>query len=142
MSVVSLVVRGMPEPARNVCTSSWTTSPYLRNNYSEKSLHYIGAMSYCARAINYAGVPPLQNYFVQLGLAHFRKVEVTGVPLVIDGHAAVELGLDSVSSVKDVLLESVNQAQSGQMNKNCFHRAGVKNSYADTFCEDACLPMY
>ena len=41
-----------------------------------------------------------------------------------------------------MLLESVNQAQSGQMNKNvetvlrlCFDRAGVKNSYADTFAK-------
>lgn len=87
----------IPEIARNIASSSWSTSSELKMH--PHKIHEIGAAAMLARAENFKDCGPYSRYFAALGLAHARQVEDFGL-----GEAdALRLGIQVSPSVKEDL---------------------------------------
>jgi len=95
----------VPELARNIASSSWTTSAEAKS-FPEK-LHAIGAAAMLARAENFVDCGPFARYFAELGLAHCR----TGGDCEIGEEAAMNLGIAPAVSVEQRLNEAAYSAQ-------------------------------
>jgi len=89
----------MPEPARNIASSSWSTSSLLLSN--PERVHEVGAAAMLARALNFEGCGPFASYFSALGLAHLRAGRVKDFGL--DDVEAMRLGIEKCSSVEEAL---------------------------------------
>jgi len=89
----------MPEPARNIASSSWSTSSILLSRPELK--HEVGAAAMLARATNYEGCGPFAAYFSALGLAHIRAGQVKDFGL--DDVEAMRLGIEKCTSVEEAL---------------------------------------
>lgn len=89
----------VPEPARNIASSSWSTSSLLLSRPDLK--HEVGAAAMLARAINFEECGPFSAYFSALGLAHIRAGQVKDFGL--DATAAMRLGIDECTSVEEAL---------------------------------------
>jgi hypothetical protein len=87
----------IPEIARNVASSSWTTSPLVKQFPHKK--HEVGMAAMYARAVNFKEFGAFSRYFASLGLAHARICGDKG----IDEDEAKSLGVNSASSVVDEL---------------------------------------
>lgn len=87
----------IPEIARNIASSSWSTSSELKMN--PKKLHQVGAAAMLARAENFKDVGPYARYFAALGLAHARQIEDFG----LEQADALRLGIQVSPSVKEDL---------------------------------------
>lgn len=65
----------IPEPARNLASCSWTTSPLVKQAAARGPLllggpvNAVGCAAYLARAENFQSYPPLANFFLQLARA-------------------------------------------------------------------------
>jgi len=101
----------MPEPARNLASSSWSTSSLLLSQPDRK--HEVGAAAMLARALNYEGCGPFAAYFSALGLAHIRAGQVKDFGL--DDVAAMRLGVEKCTSVEEAL--HVCATKAGPMTK-------------------------
>lgn len=88
-----------PEIARNIASSSWTTSSEAKSN--PKMVSKIGAAAMMARAENFAMCGPFSKYFAELGLAHSRISGDFG----IDGDEAMRLGIRPADSIVERLHE-------------------------------------
>lgn len=89
----------LPEIARNIASSSWSTSSELKMNPDR--LHHVGAAAMLARAEGFKSCGPYRRFFAALGLAHARQIEDFGL-----GEAdALRLGIQVSPSVFDALQE-------------------------------------
>lgn len=87
----------IPEIARNIASSSWSTSSELKMHPDR--LHKVGAAAMLARAEAFKDCGPYRRYFAALGLAHARQIEDFGL-----GEAdALRLGIQVSPSVKGEL---------------------------------------
>jgi len=89
----------VPEPARNIASSSWSTSSELLSK-PEKT-HEVGAAAMLARAQNFRECGPFASYFAALGLAHISAGQVKDFGL--DSVEAMRLGIEETASVKEEL---------------------------------------
>lgn len=87
----------LPEIARNIASSSWSTSSELKSHPNR--VHKVGAAAMLARAENFKDCGPLSKYFAEIGLAHIRK----GGDFGLEESDAVRLGLSVSQSVHDDL---------------------------------------
>lgn len=78
----------MPEIKRNIASSSWTTSPEVRQ-FPHK-LNRVAAAAFLARAENFANCEPLCHYFAALGKSHALKCNGN---LEIGEEEAIQLGI-------------------------------------------------
>jgi len=95
----------IPELARNIASSSWTTSAEAKSH--PERLHSIGAAAMLARAENFVDCGPFSRYFAELGLAHCRA----GGDCEIGEQAAMALGIAPAESVERRLNEASLCAQ-------------------------------
>jgi len=95
----------MPELARNIASSSWTTSAEAKSH--KERLHAIGAAAMLARAENFADCGPFRRYFAALGLAHCKA----GGDCSIGEETAVSLGIAPAESVEARLHEAADGAE-------------------------------
>jgi len=95
----------LPELARNIASSSWTTSAEAKA-FPER-LHSIGAAAMLARAENFVDCGPFSRYFAELGLAHCRA----GGDCEIGEKDAIALGIAPAESVELRLNEAALSAQ-------------------------------
>lgn len=92
----------IPEIARNIASSSWSTSSELKMHPDR--LHHVGAAAMLARAEAFKDCGPYQRFFAALGLAHARQIEDFGL-----GEAdALRLGIKVSPSVKGDLQRHYN----------------------------------
>jgi len=89
----------MPEPARNIASSSWSTSSLLLSQPDKK--HEVGAAAMLARALNYEECGPFAAYFSAIGLAHIKAGRVQDFGL--DDVEAMRLGIQACTSVEEAL---------------------------------------
>lgn len=94
----------IPEIARNVASSSWSTSSQLKMH--PETIHQVGAAAMLARAENFKHCGPYRRYFAALGLAHIRQVEDFG----LGETEAQRLGISVSHSVLDALQEHYDSA--------------------------------
>lgn len=87
----------VPEVARNIASSSWTTSSLVKQ-YPWKASE-VGAAAMLARATNFQDCGPLCAYFAALGLAHVKKAGDRGVEFA----EAKSLAIDVSPSIKNSL---------------------------------------
>jgi len=95
----------IPELARNIASSSWTTSAEAKAK--PEMVHAIGAAAMLARAENFADCGPFSRYFAELGLAHCR----VGGDCVLGESSAIALGIAPAESVEQRLNEAAFCAQ-------------------------------
>jgi len=101
----------MPEPARNLASSSWSTSSLLISNPGK--VHEVGAAAMLARAQNFSGCGPFSAYFAALGIAHLNAGQVKDFGL--DSVEAMRLGIEETTSVREELINCAVKA--GPMTK-------------------------
>lgn len=89
----------IPEVARNIASSSWTTSMLVKQ-FPHKASE-VGAAAMLARAINFKDCGPLCAYFASLGLAHVKVAGDRG----LNSAEAKSLAVPVSPSIKDALLE-------------------------------------
>jgi len=89
----------IPEVARNIASSSWTTSMLVKQ-FPHKASE-VGAAAMLARAANFKDCGPLCAYFAALGLAHVKIAGDRGIELA----EALSLAVAVSPSVKDALQE-------------------------------------
>jgi len=89
----------IPEVARNIASSSWTTSMLVKQ-FPHKASE-VGAAAMLARATNFKDCGPLCAYFAALGLAHVKLAGDRGIELA----EATSLAVNVSPSIKDALLE-------------------------------------
>jgi len=99
----------IPEVARNIASSSWTTSMLVKQ-FPHKASE-VGAAAMLARAINFQDCGPLSAYFAALGLAHVKLAGDRG----INSDEAKALAVAVSPSIKSELYE-------------LYHRAGVMST--------------
>lgn len=100
----------IPEVARNIASSSWTTSSLVKQ-YPHKASE-VGAAAMLARANNFKDCGPLCAYFAALGLAHVKRAGDRGIEFA----EAKALAVDVSPSIKDALQELYDGA--GVMEKD------------------------
>lgn len=83
----------IPEIARNIASSSWSTSSELKMNPFR--VHHVGAAAMLARAVGFKDCGPYQRYFAALGLAHVRRIG----DFSLGETDALRLGIDVSQSV-------------------------------------------
>jgi hypothetical protein len=83
----------IPEIARNVASSSWTTSDLVKRDPSKK--HEVGMAAMLARAQNFKDCGAFSRYFASIGLAHAHYCGDRGM----DEDEAVRLGIQKVPSI-------------------------------------------
>jgi len=103
----------IPEIARNVASSSWTTSSLVKQFPDKK--HEVGMAAMLARAINFKECGAFSRYFASIGLAHARLCR----DREIGEDEAVSLGISSVPSVVEELelLYDTAEVMSPEMRK-------------------------
>jgi len=89
----------VPEVARNIASSSWTTSMLVKQ-FPHKASE-VGAAAMMARAINFKDCGPLSAYFAALGLAHVKLAGDRG----INSAEAKSLAVHVSPSIRDELKE-------------------------------------
>jgi len=89
----------VPEVARNIASSSWTTSSLVKQ-FPHKASE-VGAAAMLARATNFQDCGPLCAYFAALGLAHVRLAGDRG----INSAEAKSLAVSVSPSIRDALME-------------------------------------
>lgn len=113
----------VPEVARNIASSSWTTSSLVKSFPHRAS--EVGAAAMLARAENFKDCGPFCAYFAALGLAHVRKSGDRGIELA----EAKSLAVDVSPSIKNSLQELYDSA--GVMNpevRSILRSSGIKLS--------------
>jgi len=83
----------IPEIARNVASSSWTTSAMVKQFPRMK--HEVGMAAMLARAINFKDCGAFSRYFASIGLAHAR---ICG-DRALEDDEAVGLGIQAAPSI-------------------------------------------
>jgi len=101
----------IPEPARNIASSSWSTSSLLLSDPGKT--HEVGAAAMLARAQNFGECGPLSAYFAALGLAHMAAGQVKDFGL--DDVEAMRLGIETTDSVREEL--TICAIKAGPMTK-------------------------
>lgn len=87
----------IPEIARNIASSSWSTSSELKMHPDR--VHHVGAAAMLARAEGFKDCGPYSRFFAALGLAHARRIGDFGL-----GRAdALRLGIQVSQSVRSDL---------------------------------------
>lgn len=94
----------VPEVARNISSSSWTTSSLVKSFPHRAS--EVGAAAMLARAENFKDCGPFCAYFAAIGLAHVRKSGDRGLEFA----EAKSLALDVSPSIKNSLQELYDSA--------------------------------
>lgn len=94
----------IPEVARNIASSSWTTSSLVKQ-FPHKASE-VGAAAMLARAENFKDCGPFSAYFAALGLAHVAKAGDRGLEFA----EAKTLALDVSPSIKNSLQELYDSA--------------------------------
>lgn len=95
----------LPEIARNIASSSWSTSSELKSHPDR--VHKVGAAAFLARAEMFKDCGPLSKYFAEIGLSHVRRSGDFG----LEESEAVRLGIAVSHSVQDELLHLSAAAQ-------------------------------
>lgn len=94
----------VPEVARNIASSSWTTSSLVKS-FPHKASE-VGAAAMLARADNFKDCGAFCAYFAALGLAHVRKSGDRGIEFA----EAKSLAVDVSPSIKNSLQELYDSA--------------------------------
>jgi len=94
----------IPEIARNVASSSWTTSSLVKQFPHKK--HEVGMAAMLARAQNFKDCGAFSRYFASIGLAHAKHCGDRGV----EEAEALNLGIQEVPSVVKELQELYSSA--------------------------------
>lgn len=95
----------VPEVARNIASSSWTTSMLVKQ-FPHKASE-VGAAAMLARAVNFKDCGPLSAYFAALGLAHVKLAGDRG----LNSAEAKTLALNVSPSIKEELKELYDNAR-------------------------------
>lgn len=95
----------IPEVARNISSSSWTTSSLVKQFPHRAS--EVGAAAMLARAENFKDCGPLCSYFAALGLAHVKLAGDRGIEFA----EAKTLAIDVSPSIRDALKSLYDEAK-------------------------------